>query len=195
MIAAFTLLLASTVSAPGDGGEHLLAGARSFREGRFGDALVEFRVAEGLGAEDARGYAGASLVKLERFEEALEAFDGLPQGEDPLLDFYRALACYGAQLYACADAILASVGEGGGPKILAEVAGLRREIAARHSRRPSEAEVAWYADKCAGLGVQGRAVLARAYCQERAALEARLVGPAKAAAPGAVRGTSGGNRP
>jgi len=192
--AALALLVASIVSATGDGGEHLLAGARFFREGRFGEALVEFRVADGLGAEGARGYVAASLVKLERFEEALEAFDGLPLGEDSLLDFYRALACYGAQLYGCADAILASVGGGGGPKILAEVAGLRREIAARHARRPGEAEVAWYAGRCAELGAQRRAVLARAYCQERAALEARLIDPARAA-PDPARNTSRGDRP
>lgn len=173
MNAAVALLLASTLSAAGAGGEHLLAGARHFREGRYGDALVEFRVADALGADGARAYAAASLVKVERFEEALEAFDGVPRGQDALLDFYLALACYGAHLYACADEILAAVGDGGGPKIAAEVASLRRDIAARRARPPGDDVIAWYAGRCAELKVQKRAALSSAYCRESAVLEAR----------------------
>lgn len=173
MNAAVALLLASTLSAAGAGGEHLLAGARHFREGRYGDALVEFRVADALGADGARAYAAASLVNLERFEEALEAFEGVPRGQDALLDFYRALACYGAHLYACADEILAAIGERGGPKMAAEVASLRREIAAQRARSPSADVVAWYARRCAELKGQKRGALASAFCRESAALEAR----------------------
>lgn len=194
MNAAVALLLASTLSAAGAGDEHLLAGARHFREGRYGDALVEFRVADAIGADGARAYAAASLVKLERFEEALEAFDGVPRGQDALLDFYRALACYGAHLYACADDVLASIGDRGGPKIAAEVAGLRREIAVQRARSPADEVIAWYAGRCAELKVHRRTALAGAYCRERALLDARRAelsrsSPATSAPP------EGGERP
>jgi tetratricopeptide (TPR) repeat protein len=169
---AVALLLASTLSAAA-GGEHLLAGARHFREGRYGEALVEFRVADALGADGARAYAAASLVNLERFEEALEAFDGVPRGQDALFDFYRALACYGAHLYACADETLAAIGDRGGPKIAAEVASLRRDIAAQRPRSPGDDVIAWYARRCAELKGQKRGALAGAYCRESATLDAR----------------------
>jgi hypothetical protein len=171
--AAAALLLAATLAATGTAGEHLLAGARDFREGRYGDALVEFRVADALGAEGARAYVAASLVNLERFEEALEAFEGVPRGEDALLDFYRALACYGAHLYACADEILGTIGDRGGPKIAAEVDHLRREIATRRGRQPTGDVVAWYSARCADLRVAKRVALAGAYCRESVALDAR----------------------
>lgn len=173
MNAVVALLFASMLSATGAGGEHLLAGARHFREGRYGDALVEFRVADALGAEGARAYTGASLVNLERFEEALEAFDGVPRGQDALLDFYRALACFGAHLHACADEILDAIGDRGGPKIAAEVASLRREIAAQRARSPSDDAIAWYAKRCAELKEQKRGSIAVLYCREGAALDAR----------------------
>ncbi len=187
------ILLASTLSATGAGGEHLLAGARLFRDGRYGDALVEFRVAAALGEEGARAYAAASLVKLERFEEALDAFEGVPRGEDTLLDYYRALACHGAHLYGCAEDILAAIGDRGGPKIATEVAALRREVAARRGRSPDDDVIAWYAGRCADLKAKNRAGLAIAYCRERAALETRRAevsrpSPASPAVPASARG-------
>ena len=186
MNAAVALLLVSTLSASGAGGEHLLSGARHFREGRYGDALVEFRVAEELGADGARAYAAASLVNLQRFDEALETFDGVPRGQDPLLDFYRALACFGAHLYACADEILATIGDRGGPKISAEVADLRREIAAQRARSPSDDAIAWYAKRCADLKEQKRGALAAPYCREGASLDARRAELRKTSAAASV---------
>lgn len=182
MNTAAALLLASTLAATGAGGEHLLAGARHFREGRYGDALVEFRVADAFGAEGARAYAAASLVNLERFEEALEVFESVPRGEDALLDFYRALACYGAHLYASADDILGTIGDRGGPKIAAEVASLRREIAARRGRPPADDAIAWYAARCANLRSAKRVALAGAYCRESAVLDARRAEPPRTSA-------------
>lgn len=173
MNAVVALLLASTLSAAGSGGEHLLAGARHFRDGRYGDALVEFRVAAALGADGARAYAAASLVKLERFEEALDAFEGVPQGQDALLDYYRALACYGAHLYTCAEEVLAAIGDKGGPRIAAEMENLRRDVAAQRARGPEDDVIAWYASRCADLRAKNRAALAGAYCRERTALEKR----------------------
>ncbi len=49
---------------PGPADAHVLEGARLFRENRFTEALVEFRVADRLGSADARAYAAAALVKL-----------------------------------------------------------------------------------------------------------------------------------
>lgn len=184
MNAALAILFASTLSAAGTGGEHLLAGARHFRDGRYGEALVEFRVAAVRGEEGARAYAAASLVKLERFEEALDEFEGVPRGRDALLDYYRALACYGAQLYSCAEEILATIGERGGPRIATEVAGLRREIAAQRPRAPTADVIAWYAGRCAALQAKNRVLLATAYCREGADLEARRAERSGAPKPG-----------
>ncbi len=175
---------------------HLLAGARHFRDGRYGDALVEFRVAAALGTDGARAYAAASLVKLERFEEALDAFEGVPRGQDALLDYYRALACYGAQLYGCAEEALAAIGDWGGPRIAAEVASLRQEVAARRGRSPGDEVIAWYAGRCAELKAKNRAALAVAYCRERAALETRRADASRTSrASPAVPAPARGERP
>ena len=184
MNAAVAILLASTLSAPGPGAEHLLAGARHFRDGRYGEALVEFRVAAALGEEGARAYAGASLVKLERFEEALDAFEGVPRGQDALLDYYRALACFGVHLYSCAEDVLAGIGDRGGPRIAAEVASLRREIAAQRPRAPAADVIAWYTGRCTALREKNRALLASAYCREGADLAARRAKLSGTAKPG-----------
>ena len=72
------LVVTLLLSAGGPGADqHLLAGARLFRDGQYAEALVEFRVAQRLGSPEASAYAGASLVKLERPEEAVEAFGGV----------------------------------------------------------------------------------------------------------------------
>src|SRR5262245_30995591 len=101
------VLLAGTVR--GDSADaHLLAGARHFQAGRFTEALVEFRVAVRAGDDGgALWYVAATLVKLKRPEEAITAFaramEAAPAERDGLFDYYRALACYDARLYRCAD--------------------------------------------------------------------------------------------
>jgi hypothetical protein len=170
---AAAALVAFTLGAGGaDAGEHLLAGATAFREARYQDALVEYRVAERLGAAEARPYAAAALVKLGRPEEALEAF-GADAARDSLLDYYRALALYGARLYLSADAVLADVGERAGPRIAAHVAELRARIAAALPGEPPRAAIDEDLARCAALRAEGRAALATAYCREAAALAAR----------------------
>jgi len=63
VIARAALAVAAlAISAGPAAGEHLLAGARAFRDDKFDAALVEFRVAEKLGAPEAGAYAGAALV-------------------------------------------------------------------------------------------------------------------------------------
>jgi hypothetical protein len=170
------LLFALALQAAGGSAaaEHLRAGANHFRDGRYGDSLVEFRVAERLGAPDAARYAGAALVKLERFEDALEAFgaDDEP-GPDALVDYYRAVACYGAKLYGCADRLLAGAGARAGPRIAAQSAKLRGTIAAELAREPSPSAVEWHLARCDQRRAQGRTGLAAAYCREASALAMR----------------------
>jgi hypothetical protein len=156
--------------------EHVLAGARLFREGRWAEALVEFRVAERLGSKGACGYAGAALVKLGRPDEAIEAFEGPggpPAGRDALLDYHHAQACWDARLYTCADRLLAGVGERSGPRIAGEAAKARAAIAKLLSAEPKPEAVDWYVARCGEAAHAGRQVLARAYCAEAKALGER----------------------
>jgi len=175
VIPAGLLLLGVLLSAGGPGAdEHLLAGARLFRDARYAEALIEFRVAERLGAPEAPRYAGATLVKLDRAEEAIEAFGGVDApGPDPLMDYYRALAAYEARLYTAADRLLASLGGRSGPKIAEQAARIRAGIAAALAQPPSTAAIDWHLARCADLRRQGRAALAQESCREAAALVAR----------------------
>jgi hypothetical protein len=165
-------VLALAISAGPAADEHLLAGAGAFRDGRFDAALVEFRVAEQLGAPEAAPYAAAALVKLGRPEDALEAFASSPPGGDELLDWYRALACYDARLYGCADRLLARL-TGAGPKTAAAARELRARIDRALAPVPSIASVNWYLARCEERRAQRRSVLAAAYCREAADLGAR----------------------
>lgn len=170
-----SLVAALLIVAGGSGAdEHLLAGARLFRGGQYAEALVEFRVAEKLGSPEARAYAGAALVKLERPEEAAEAFGGLEgAGTDALLDYYRALAAYECRLYQAADRLLAAVGERSGPKIGEQVARLRAQASKAFAAEPSTSSIDWYLARCSEHRSRGRAVLAAAYCREAAGLSGR----------------------
>lgn len=175
MIATAVLAIALAAGSSG-AGEHVLAGARAFRDERFADALVEFRVAERLGDPRARGYAGAALLKLDRPEQALEAFEGRgapAAGRDPLLDYYHAMACHDLRLYLRADRLLAGVGERSGPRVARQAADARAEIAAALRSEPAAESVDWYAGRCTALEREGRRILARAFCEEAAALGAR----------------------
>ena len=146
--------------------EHLLAGARFFKDGKFAQALVEFRVAQKLGRAEAAWYAGASLQKLGRAEEAVETFAAAdPAGRDALLDYYRAMACYDARLYQCADRVLAQVGDSVGPRIAAIVRETRAKIADA-LRSPPPAAVEWYRARASEAEAKGRKALAAAYLEE-----------------------------
>ena len=169
------LLLSTLLSSPGDGsaGDHLVAGANAFRNARYDEALVEFRVAQALGSADAAPYAAASLVKLGRAADAVEAFGANGGGHDALLDYYHALACYEARLYLCADSILAGVGERSGPQVAEQAARTRAAIAAELAKEPPQASIDWYLTRCAEQGDAGRPVLALAYCREAVGLSER----------------------
>ena len=171
-LASLPLLLALTVAGGPGADEHLLAGAGAFRDGRFDAALVEFLVAAKLGAPEASEYAAAALVKLGRPEEALEAFASSPAGEDGLLDWYRALACYDARLYVCARRLLSDLGHAG-PKAAAEAEKLHAEITRVLAPDPAAASIDWYLARCEEHRAAHRPALAAAYCREAAALGAR----------------------
>jgi len=171
LLAILGVALASS-GTPAD--EHLLAGARAFRDGRFAEALVEFRVAERLGSADAPAYAAASLVKLGRPEEAIEAFGGVDRpGRDALLDYYRALACHEARLYLCADRLLAAVAERAGPKVADQASRMRAGIAVALAAEPTREAIDWYHSRCREASTAGRVQLALANCREAAALAER----------------------
>jgi len=138
-----TVIVASLLAAgPADG--HLLQGARAFRAGRYAEALVEFKVAEKLGAgPDARAYAAAALVKLDRPEEAVELFGPKP-ASDPVLEFYRALACYQARLFTCADRALEGAMGRFGPRVVEEAKALRAQIRSTLSAEIQPQAVDWY---------------------------------------------------
>jgi hypothetical protein len=171
-VIATGLALALAIAAGPAADEHALAGAGAFRDGRFEVALVEFRVAEKLGARWVGEYTAATLVKLGRPEEALEAFAASPPGADDLLDWYRALACYGARLYVCAGRLLASL-DRAGPKAAAEAGKLRAEIGRALAPEPTPASIDWYLARCEQRRGEGRSVLAAAYCREAADLGGR----------------------
>lgn len=175
MNTAALLLLGLVLSAgpdPADG--HLVAGANAFREGRFDEALVEFRVAQKLGAADAGDYAAATLVKLGRPEDAVDLFGRTPaKPGDTLLSYYRALACYETRLYLCADRLLAGVAAQAGPGMSEQAARTRAAIQAVLHDEPSKETIDWYLGRCSGSDVSVRPRLAAAYCAEAEGLSSR----------------------
>jgi hypothetical protein len=89
---------------------------------------------------------------------------------DALLGYYRALACYEAKLYQCADRILASVGERSGPRIAEQARKIRADIAGLLPGEPTQSSIDWYVSICSARMKSGRPILARAYCREAAIL-------------------------
>jgi len=172
-LACIVLLAWSTVAAAGGAfNEHLLAGASHFRAGRYEAALVELQVAEKLGAgAQARWYIAATLSKLGRPEDALEAFlsaaAGDPGMRDVLLTYHEAVASQDARLYARADRLLSSVGSGGGPAIAEFAAKLRAQLAPLLQATPTHASVDWYLDRVAANRA-GRPRLAALFAEEAA---------------------------
>jgi hypothetical protein len=171
----FTALLGAAAPAP-SADSHLLSGAEAFRAEKYAVALVEFRVAERMGSGEASWYAAASLVKLGRAEDAVEGFAlaerASPAAHDALLDYYRALACYQARLYLCADRWLQASGARAGPRVAAQAAVIRQGIARElePGRIPPAIDV--FLARASELSGP-RPLLARAYAEEALALADR----------------------
>jgi hypothetical protein len=174
-LAPVALLLGALLGSDGPrADDHLLAGANAFREERYDVALVEFRVAQALGAPDAEAYVATTLVKLNRPEEAVEAYGhGGGEGADALIDYYRGLACYGSRLYQCADRLMAAVGDRAGPKIAGIASDLRAKIAGALAVEPLRETIDWYLSRCAAERKGRRTALAAEYCREAAGLSRR----------------------
>lgn len=172
---SLALVLGVLLAADGRGADdHLLAGANAFREERYDAALVEFRVAASLGSPDATTYVATTLVKLNRPEEAVEAFGpSKAAGRDALIDYYRGLACFEAQLYTCADTVMASVGSRAGPRVAGLAADVRAKVAPLLAGEPTRESIDWYLGRCSTERKAKRGALATAYCAEATALSKR----------------------
>jgi hypothetical protein len=174
-LAAAAVLLAADAGTPASE-SHLVAGAEAFRAEAYEKALVEFRVAEALGSTEATWYAAASLLKLGRAEDAVEAFvladrNGRSAG-DALLAVYRGQACYAARLYLCADRWFESASAGAGPRLAPQLRSLRAAI--QDALRPEQLAPAIDRLLARATELAGpRPALASAYADEAMGLSAR----------------------
>lgn len=173
--AVLALLLAAGSDVP-PSESHLVAGAEAFRAESYEKALVEFRVAEALGSSEAAWYVGASLLKLGRAEDAIEAFVVAERSNraatDALLEVYRGQACYASQLLLCADRWFESAAARAGPRLAAQLKALRTAI--RDAVQSGQVEPA--IDRLlqrAGAVQSTRPALAFAFAEEAAALATR----------------------
>lgn len=189
-LVALALLLAAEPGVPASE-PHLIAGAEAFRVEAFEKALVEFRVAEALGSTEASWYAAASLLKLGRAEDAVEAFvlaeRGTRSAGDALLEVYRGQACYAARLYLCADRWFESAASRAGPRLAPELKALRAAIGDAlqpEQLAPAIDRILARASELSGT----RPILAAAYADEAVALSARSPARHRAAEATALAG-------
>ncbi|RPH71973.1 MAG: hypothetical protein EHM78_05095 [Myxococcaceae bacterium] len=174
-LVVLALLLAAEPAVP-PSEPHLVAGAEAFRAEAYDKALVEFRVAEALGSTEASWYAAASLLKLGRPEDAVEAFVLAERSNraatDALLEVYRGQACYAAGLLICADRWFESAGSRAGPRLVPQLKALRGAI--RDALQPAQLAPAIDGLLTRGTELAGtRPALAFAIAEEAEALAAR----------------------
>ena len=173
--AVLALLVAAGTAVP-PSESHLVAGAEAFRAEAYEKALVEFRVAEALGSSEAPWYAAASLLKLGRAEDAIEAFVVADRSNrsagDALLEVYRGQACYAAQLFLCADRWFDSAGSRAGPRLALQLKALRTAIRDALQTGQLEPAIDRFLDRAGELQAT-RPALAFAFAEEAAALASR----------------------
>ncbi|HZW88199.1 MAG TPA: hypothetical protein VFF12_03905 [Myxococcaceae bacterium] len=155
---------------------HLVAGAEAFRAETYEKALVEFRVAEALGSSEASWYVAASLLKLGRAEDAIEAFVGAERSNraatDALLEVYHGQACYAAQLLLCADRWFESAAARAGPRLAPQLKALRTAIRDALQAGQVDPAIDQLLER-AGALQHTRPALAFAFAEEAAALASR----------------------
>jgi len=145
---------------------NLVAAGSTAKAGR----VTVFRSAE------ASWYSAASLLKLGRAEDAVEAFvlaeRSSRAGGDALLEVYRGQACYAAQLLLCADRWFESAEARAGPRLAPQLRALRTAI--REALRPDQIEPAVdrFLDRASALQ-RTRPALAFAFAEEASALAGR----------------------
>ena len=173
--AVLALLVAVGTAVP-PSESHLVAGAEAFRAEGYEKALVEFRVAEALGSSEASWYAAASLLKLGRAEDAIEAFVVADRSNrsagDALLEVYRGQACYAAQLFLCADRWFESAGARAGPRLAPQLKALRAAIRDALQTGQLEPAIDRFLDRAGELQAT-RPALAFVFAEEAAALASR----------------------
>jgi tetratricopeptide (TPR) repeat protein len=174
---ALTVFIAVAVIAQARAAEpsHLEQGAAHFRAGRYDEALVELKVATRLNeGKEAQWYVAAVLQKLSRTEEALDAFGRAeaeaPNAEDALLDYYRALACYDAQLLHCADRLLAKVEREAGPKVSGQAKQLRARLSKVLAEPAPHEAIDVLIARATTAKTSGRSYAAAAFVREAKAL-------------------------
>lgn len=177
LIAALLAVATAHAETP-SGSEHLLSAARLFRAGKFAEAVVEFKVAERLGAgAEATLYLAVALSRAGRHEEALEAFARTEaQGAavtDPLVLYYRALSCHHLRLYVVADGYLVAVESGGGPRISEQAAATRAAISAHLAQAIPTTAIDWYHAQAAAAEQRGWLALSALYFEEALQLARR----------------------
>lgn len=127
-------------------------------------------------AREAAWYVAATLQRLQRNEEALEAFlsaEALwPEGRDPVLTWYEAVASHQLGLYGRADSLAASLSGAGGPRIAEQARKLRAQMAPLLTATPADRHLDFYLARARALAAS-RAPVARLYLAEARALSRR----------------------
>jgi tetratricopeptide (TPR) repeat protein len=183
MVVCSLVVMPAVAGAAESGLSRLRDGAASFRDGRFADALVSFRVAEHAPdvAAEAGWYLAATLTKLGRFDEAVERFErseaDAPGQGDAVLLFYRATALYEARLFVACETLLAALAPKVGPRLRAEVDALRSRMAPALHEAPTDASIDWYLARVGQARDDRRPRLARLCAAEALALERRRAAP------------------
>ncbi|MGQ0506260.1 MAG: hypothetical protein ACT4TC_13190, partial [Myxococcaceae bacterium] len=122
-------------------------------------------------------YIGAALTKLQRAEDALEAFSLAEQeaasAGDALLLYYQAMACYDAHLLVCADRLLSQVSGEAGPRIRGQAEQVRALIAPLLSAEIPRGTIDVVLTRGEDALSNGRAGLAELYFREASGLAGR----------------------
>jgi len=149
-------LSAADTSPSSSTARHLLAGVRSFKDGKYEDALVELRVVARApdAPADLAFYLGPTLYKLGRYREALAVFVSSKAAPDALTDFYLGQTYYQLKLYRKARGVFASLqARGLGPVLETAAASYVEAVDTAYRKPPEVVTIDSYIDT-------GRAALA-----------------------------------
>jgi hypothetical protein len=89
-------------------------------------------------------------------------------------EFYRALACYQARLFGCADRLLEASMSKFGPRVAGEAAALRNQIQKTLTAGLKPPTIDWYLARAEAALKEGRRSLADLYAGEARSLAAKL---------------------
>lgn len=159
---------------------HLVRGIDCFRERRYDEALIEFRIASEIRPDDGTllHYIGAAYYEQGAYEDALMAFQrGLilaPGFGDEFSFYYMARACYRCRLYAAArDGFLKILELSPGSKFAQESRQFIAEIDGLLAKSPDRRTIDWYYDRGLQEIQKQRHLYAESYFREILALQER----------------------